>query len=199
MSFFSSAVSQKTDNFHRLLRAHGDAAYRMALHMTGGKADDAQDLVQEAFIKVWRHWGEESPDSFKSWIYRVMHNLYMDHLRKRRRTAAASLDIVSDDGESPWEQRLAENGPTPFQTAEQTELRQTVAQAIRRLNPDFRVPIVLCDLEGFAYDEIARILGCPIGTVRSRIHRGREQLRRLLGGYGCEIGDAVGVASRRAL
>src|SRR6185437_5660320 len=106
---------------------------------------------------------------------------------------------VSDDGESPWEQRLAENGPTPCQTAEQTELRQTVAQAIRRLNPDFRVPIVLCDLEGFAYDEIARILGCPIGPVRSRIHRGREQLRRLLGGYGCELGDAVGVASREAL
>src|SRR6185437_9278171 len=167
----------KAEEFEKLLRCYGDMAYRMALHLTAGQETEARDLVQEGFLKVWRHWNFERPGSFKGWMYRLLHNLYMDVLRRRARRPTFSLDA---DADALWEEALAEKSPGAPETLEQKELQGQVAGALRRLDLEFRIPVVLCDMEGLSYEEIARTLGVPIGTVRSRIHRGRCQLRRAL-------------------
>jgi RNA polymerase sigma factor (sigma-70 family) len=172
----------KTEEFSELLRTYGDMAYRMALHLTGGREDEARDLVQEAFVRIWRYWSIQKPDHFKSWMYRILHNLYMDDRRRARRRPTVSLDEPLSDSEEAgtWDDHLAENSPDPFGQSEIHELQAHVAAALRRLPPEFRIPIALCDMDGLSYDEIARIVSCPVGTVRSRIHRGRMQLRRTL-------------------
>lgn len=171
----------KTDEFSELLRTYGDMAYRMALHLTHGREDEARDLVQDAFIRIWRYWSFQKPDHFKSWMYRILHNLYLDSRRRCARRPTVSLDEPSPfGGESAWEDRLAEPQAQPTQVADQHELQREVAAALARLPDEFRIPVMLCDMEGLAYDEIARIVSCPVGTVRSRIHRGRLQLRATL-------------------
>jgi RNA polymerase sigma-70 factor (ECF subfamily) len=104
-------------------------------------------------------------------MYRVLHNLYMDAMRKKCR--AKETEIPSEDV-FPDRQGSIEKG------IEQMDRRRQVAAALARLDEDFRLPVMLCDMEGLAYDDIARILQCPVGTVRSRIHRGRERLRQWL-------------------
>lgn len=172
----------KTEEFSELLRTHGDIAYRMALHLTRGREDDARDLVQTAFVRIWRYWLVQKPDHFRSWMYRVLHNVYMDDIRRRERRPTLSLDesAMSED-DSGWQDRLADSSASPETTSEQAELQRTVAKALRQLPVEFRIPVALCDMEGLSYDEIARIVSCPVGTVRSRIHRGRLALRTHLG------------------
>jgi len=172
----------KADEFSELLRCYGDMAYRMACQITGGREPEARDLVQDGFIKIWRYWRFHRPASFKGWMYRILHNLYMDALRRNARRPTVSLDGHADEG-TPWEERLSDNTPGLPEGAERRELQQDVTRALERLDLEFRMPVVLCDMEGLSYDEIAQVMSCPVGTVRSRIHRGRMQLRALLGQY----------------
>jgi RNA polymerase sigma factor (sigma-70 family) len=169
----------KTDDFSDLLRRYGSMAYRMAFQLTGGNEADAGDLVQEAFIKIWRVWETHKPTSVEGWMHRVLHNLYIDSLRRNARRRSVSLDAGGEE-EFAGEKSLADASPTQDQLIEQRELQKEVGRALARLEVEFRIPIMLCDMEGLGYDEIARIVACPVGTVRSRIHRGREQLRRIL-------------------
>lgn len=178
---FETNPMPKSQDFSEILRLYGDVAYRMAYQLTGGRESDARDLVQDAFIKIWRHWDVQKPDSFKGWMYRLMHNLYMDHLRKKYRHPTLSLDSPAPDSETPWEQNLADGVVGIEESIEKKDVKRQVAQALSRLDVEFRTVVVLCDMEGLPYDEIAHIVGCPIGTVRSRIHRGRGQLRQVLG------------------
>jgi len=164
--------------FNDLLRCYGDMAYRMAFQLTGGRESEARDLVQEVFIKIWRHWAEPRPASMKGWMYRVLHNLYMDALRRHPQSRSVSLN--AETGAERWEDILPDPHGSVERSAEQNELHTQVAKALAQLEPDFRIPVILCDMEGLGYDDISRIVGCPVGTVRSRIHRGRLQLRRLL-------------------
>ena len=172
----------KTEEFEELLRTYGDMAYRMALHLTHGREDLSRDLVQDAFVRIWRYWSFQKPDHFKSWMYRILHNLYLDSRRREIRRPTVSLDDASPSGEdSAWEDRFAEPQAQPAQVAEIGELQGEVSRALNHLPDEFRIPVVLCDMEGLTYDEIARVVSCPVGTVRSRIHRGRQQLRATLG------------------
>jgi len=173
----------KTDEFSELLRTYGDTAWRMALHLTKGNEPEARDLVQDCFIRIWRYWGFQKPDHFKSWMYRILHNLYLDECRRRKRRQQVSLDDPQGGEEDAlrWEDRLKENDPTPEENSDTHERQVLVRQALQRLPSEFRIPVALCDMEGLSYDEIARIVSCPVGTVRSRIHRGRMQLRAALG------------------
>ncbi len=173
----------KTEEFTELLRTHGDTAWRMALHLTKGNESDARDLVQEGFVRIWRYWGFQKPDHFKSWMYRILHNLFLDECRRRKRRHQVSLDepMGGDEDALSWEDRLKETQPDPEQSSETQEKQRLVRQALQRLPTEFRIPVALCDMEGLSYDEIARIVSCPVGTVRSRIHRGRVQLRAALG------------------
>lgn len=169
-----------TDEFTELLRCYGDLAYRMSLQLTGGRQDEAEDLVQEGFIKIWRFWQFQKPRSFKGWMYRVLHNLYMDRLRRKYRKSEVSLDAGDAEGENPLEAHVADTAMTPHEGLEQQERQTLVQKALSELELDLRVPVVLCDMEGLSYEEIAKIVSCPVGTIRSRIHRGRQKLKAAL-------------------
>jgi RNA polymerase sigma-70 factor, ECF subfamily len=170
----------KHDEFNTLLQTYGDLLYRMALHLTGGKEAEARDLVQDGFLRVWRSWDHQRPENVRGWMYRILHNLYMDALRRKARQPTVSLDAAPDDLEGGWERVLPCEGPAPTAGVEQEEIRREVQAALARLPEEFRIPVILCDLESLSYEEIAAVVGCPVGTVRSRIHRGRRALRRAL-------------------
>jgi RNA polymerase sigma factor (sigma-70 family) len=170
----------KTDEFSDVLKCHGDTAFRMACHLTGGNEQLARDLVQDAFIKIWKNWEWQRPQSFKAWMYRILHNLYIDHLRRKTREASDSYDVPTPTDEGTLRDLLPSKGLLPQEILEKEELKKNLHQALERLPEDFRIPIILCDMEGLSYEEIAEIVACPVGTVRSRIHRGRRELRAAL-------------------
>lgn len=176
-------MSDPQSEFSEVLRLYGDVAYRMAYQLTGGRESEARDLVQEVFLRIWKHWDAPRPTSMKGWMYRVLRNLYIDTVRHRQRHPAIS--IQEDFGTSiPLEDRLQDTCPSTHHQLERQDVQKDVRVALGGLQEEFRTPVMLCDLEGLRYEDIARILNCPIGTVRSRIHRGRLELRRLLRAHG---------------
>jgi RNA polymerase sigma-70 factor (ECF subfamily) len=170
----------KDDEFSEVLKSYGDMAYRMACHLTGGDEALARDLVQDAFIKIWKNWEWQRPHSFKGWMYRILHNLYMDHLRRKSREAASSYDIQGPSEEDSLIDGYPERSLHALDALQQEELKINLHKALNQLPAEFRIPIILCDLEDLSYEEIAQVVACPVGTVRSRIHRGRRELRRAL-------------------
>ncbi len=170
----------QTDEFSEVLRCYGDMAYRMAMQLTRGREAEARDLVQDGFIKIWRHWKIQRPNSFRGWMYRLLHNLYMDSLRHEARRPAFSLDAPAPSGEGTFGDTLSDSAPALDQPMEMDARQRLVRRALERLERDFRIPVMLCDMEGLSYEEIAQIMSCPVGTVRSRIFRGRQMLRRWL-------------------
>jgi len=170
----------KNDEFSEILRLYGDMAYRMACHLTRGDEAIARDLVQDAFVKIWKNWDWQRPQSFKGWMYRILHNLYMDFLRKKAREKNVSYDSPGLTEEQDFQNAYPETGPHLLERLEHDEMKKELHQALENLPEDFRLPIVLCDMEGLSYEEIAQIVSCPVGTVRSRIHRGRRSLRLAL-------------------
>lgn len=169
----------KNDEFNELLRNYGSMAYRMAYQLTGGKESEAGDLVQDLFIKLWNRWDSPRPTSMRGWMYRVLRNLFLDHLRSRKRSATCSLQS-GNDGATDWSDLIPDASLNIETALEKKDLQREVAEALQQLEEDFRLPVMLCDMEGLRYEDIARILNCPVGTVRSRIHRGRMQLRKIL-------------------
>ncbi len=151
-------------------------AYRMC-----GNAFDANDLAQEAFVRAWRSLGRLRPDaSLEGWFYRTVANLFIDTLRRRRGVRMQSLDepIATASGD------LARELPDPSSDVERAVLGaiadRRVQQALMSLAPEIRMVVVLADVEGYAYEEIAAIMGIPVGTVKSRLHRARAALRERL-------------------
>ncbi|MFA5975131.1 MAG: sigma-70 family RNA polymerase sigma factor [Elusimicrobiota bacterium] len=179
MTVLEELKTGKTWEFGELLQNYGDLTYRMALQITGGQEPDARDLVQETFLKVWKQWDLQRPRALKGWIYRIMRNLFNDAMRRKYRRPTLSLDAPLDSP-TPLGQTLKGIGRPLDENMEKMELQRAVSQALLMIPPEFRLPVVLCDMADLSYDEIADILSCPVGTVRSRIYRGRVQLRRLL-------------------
>lgn len=168
------------DNFNELLLQHRDHAYRMAFGLTGGNDAEAHDLVQDTFLKAWKldpDYEFRSPDA---WLYCAMRNLHVDRARRKARLGMLSLDDRGPSENYSWEETLAARTASPLDECEAHEVRRTVRAALKRLSPDYRDSVILCDLEGWSYQDIAQRLACPVGTVRSRIHRGRCELRRSL-------------------
>jgi RNA polymerase sigma-70 factor (ECF subfamily) len=170
---------EKIQEFDRLLRTEGDSVLRAAHRLSGGHEADARDLAQNAWIRLWRQWDIQRPVSIKGWIYRVLQNLHRDRLRQQFSHPMDSLEVSSVEGQR-WEDVLPELTPSPQVTAERTELQRKVQEALSRLEPEFRIPLMLSDMYGLDYDEIAQQMNCPVGTVRSRLHRGRRRMRTLL-------------------
>lgn len=140
--------------------------------------EDAYDAAQEVFIRIYK-----SIDSFKgqsslsTWIYRITVNICNDMLRKRQRSAV-TVSISGD--EDSLETELPDTKPTPEEAAEQSEAQAAVRRALEALSAEYRQVITLCDLQGLSYDETATVLKCPTGTVKSRLNRARNALRKKL-------------------
>lgn len=155
------------DAFETLFLQHSGRIYSIAYRMCGNDAD-AQDVTQEAMIKAWNALGRfKFQSEFGTWLYRIAINAAKDHLRRAKKRPL-SADALEDEG---WEP--SQGG---FEAASDT--RQDVRRALNALNPEHQQILVLRDMEGFSYEEIAAMLKLPIGTVRSRINRARGQLKK---------------------
>jgi RNA polymerase sigma-70 factor (ECF subfamily) len=174
-----------------------DQLYAAALRMTRNPSD-AEDVVQETFAKAYASFHQFTPGTnLKAWLYRILTNTYINSYRKKQREPQLS------DGESveDWQLARAESHTSSgLKSAEMVALEHLpdsdVKEALQQLAPDFRLAVYLADVEGFAYKEIAEIMGTPIGTVMSRLNRGRTQLRNLLADYARERGLTRREASR---
>jgi len=167
--------------FEEMVTAHLDSLYRTALRLTG-RAQDAEDLVQEAYLRAWRSLHTYRPGTNpKAWLFRILHNAHIDRYRASTRAVQTVDELEGQDPafvvhETPESEVLA------------GVMDAEVRQALTALPEVFRTCLILADLEGFSYQEIADILGIPRGTVMSRLFRGRRAMRRALAEYGREHG-----------
>lgn len=162
--------------FDRLVEAHYRAVYNTAYRMLG-TASAAADATQSVFLRVFEALHSFRGDaSFATWLYRISMNVCLDELR-RRKHQPLSLTEEDEDGEGAGERDLPDETEQPARTAEQRELQRLVHEGLSRLPEDFRTIIVLYDLRGLAYQEIAEVLDIPLGTVKSRLNRARAALR----------------------
>jgi RNA polymerase sigma-70 factor (ECF subfamily) len=158
------------------MATYGKQTYNYAYRLAGNEAD-ARDLTQEAFLRVFRAWRSFQPGtSFLSWIYRIVTNLHRDQLRKRK---GVFLQELPDDN-MPHELPQEELRHDPITAIHEQQLSAAVENALRQLTSDQRAVVILADVEERSYQEIADVLACSIGTVRSRLHRARQQLRKLI-------------------
>lgn len=155
-----------------IVEQHSDRVFRLAYRLTGNR-HDAEDLTQEVFVRVFRSLSTYTPGTFEGWLHRITTNLFLDQARRKQRIR---FDALSDERAD----RLTSSSPSPDAAYADRTFDDDIERALATLPPDFRAAVVLCDVEGLAYEEIAEILGAKLGTVRSRIHRGRAMLRSAL-------------------
>ncbi len=157
---------------------YGDTVYTMAYRLTGDR-DEARDLAQDVFVRVYRNLDRYQPGTFEGWLYRITKNLFLDRVRRRNRLRFEPLP------DEDWRQP-SDDAPGPAERLEADVLGGALEDALARLPASFRLAVVLCDVQSLTYEEIATATGWPLGTVRSRIHRGRRLLRRSLVGGGTD-------------
>jgi RNA polymerase sigma factor (sigma-70 family) len=167
----ASAATWVPPTWDEVVREHSARVYRLAYRLSGNQ-QDAEDLTQETFVRVFRSLADYTPGTFEGWLHRITTNLFLDMVRRRARLRMEGLPEDSD--------RLPGGGPEPEQVFSDTHLDPVLQAALDELAPEFRAAVVLCDVEGLSYEEIGATLGVKLGTVRSRIHRGRAALRAAL-------------------
>jgi RNA polymerase sigma factor (sigma-70 family) len=158
--------------WEELVEDHSDRVFRLAYRLTGNLAD-AEDLTQEVFVRAFRSLHSFEPGSVSGWLHRITTNLFLDQARRRQKIR---FDSLSEERAARLETKIG----VPEDQVLQIEFDDDVEQALAQLPPEFRVAVVLCDVEGLSYEEIGEVLGTKLGTVRSRIHRGRAMLREHL-------------------
>lgn len=169
--FDATGEENTMPSWDELVREHGDRVYRLAYRLSGN-AQDAEDLTQDTFIRVFRSLSNYQPGTFEGWLHRITTNLFLDMVRRRNRIRMEALPEDYD--------RVPSETPNPEQIYHDARLDPDLQSALDSLAPEFRAAIVLCDIEGLSYEEIGATLGVKLGTVRSRIHRGRAALREYL-------------------
>ncbi|MFI5363012.1 MAG: RNA polymerase sigma factor [Elusimicrobiota bacterium] len=166
------------ETFAGLIAQAGDKAYNFAYRLTGNEPD-ARDLVQEAFSRALEHAGAYDPNRpFDSWLLRILHNVFLDSMRRHSHSRTVSLDAPAPVEDSSWADLLPGEEPSAADELILKESLDLLQRALARLPMTYRSAIALCDIEGMSYEDIAKVMEIPVGTVRSRIHQGRVLLRK---------------------
>lgn len=191
MEFADTVVEVARDGdrheFDTLVERYHKQAYNIAYRMAGNHAD-AEDLTQEAFIRAFRFFGQYRRElPFDSWLYKIMSNVFIDRLRRRPKAKIRSLDqpVVTDEGEAQFD--VADPGDGPEDVVLSREMDSRIQAALDTLPEAFRITVIYADIEGLSYEEIAEATRTNIGTVRSRLHRGRRLLRDKLKKYADQL------------
>ena len=177
-----SDTRAKHREFEQEAIPHMDILYNYALRMTSN-ADDASDLVQETYLKAYRFWDKyEKGTNVRAWLFRIMKNSYINRYRKE----------TKEPEKVDYNEIQNFYNTIRYQASDSNDLQEKifdglleddVARAVEGLPEDFRTVVILCDIEGLSYEEIAEFVDCPVGTIRSRLHRGRKMLRDKLSSY----------------
>jgi RNA polymerase sigma-70 factor (ECF subfamily) len=168
----AAAEEWQAPSWDEIVAQHSARVYRLAYRLTGNP-HDAEDLTQEVFVRVFRSLSSYTPGTFEGWLHRITTNLFLDQARRKSKIR---FDALSDDADA----RIPSRSAAPDTQVIEGVFDDDVESALAELPPDFRAAVVLCDIEGLSYEEIADVLSLKLGTVRSRIHRGRAQLRTAL-------------------
>lgn len=172
------AINGDPAAFNRLMEMHEKRMYAVALRMFGNR-EDAQDCLQEAMLRAYRSIGNfKAQSSFGTWVYRITMNTCLDEIRRKKNKQNASLDGMLDLGWSP-----SDESAVPEKQVIRKELNRKINQCIRELPEDMRSAIIMRDIHGYSYDEIAETLNVNVGTIKSRISRGREKLREKMSDF----------------
>lgn len=170
-----AAAGGDTEAFEQLVRTYENKIYHLALRMCGS-SEEAGDIAQEAFLAAWRGLPSFRGESnFATWLYRLTSNAAIDYLRRQKKERG---DMSLDDEELGLD--AVDTGPGPQDAAEQTEVQSAVAAGLRQLSEGHRQVLVLREIQGLSYEEIAAVLEVDLGTVKSRISRARAALRKIL-------------------
>jgi len=163
--------------FEELILQHEKIVYNLALRMMN-HSEDAQDISQEVFLKAYRslqNFDERS--AFSTWLYRITHNTCIDEMRKRKGKQSYSLEEELESADGTMQRQVADAGDTPEESLMRKEQKSEILQALDTLSEEHKAAIILRDVKGMAYEEIAEILELSLGTVKSRISRARNQLK----------------------
>jgi RNA polymerase sigma-70 factor (ECF subfamily) len=176
-------TEREQNRFNELMEGTYRKVYNMAFRLSGNRSD-AEDLTQEAFFRAYRSFSEfEGDRPFENWIFRIVTRLFLDMLRtRRRRVKAVSYDtpLTSGSGDENLYFEMPDHGGNPEMKVLEGSFSEDLQKALNALSPEQRLLITLADVEGVAYKEIAEILGKPVGTIRSRLHRTHKAIRARL-------------------
>lgn len=174
---------QDQDRFRSLMEQTYKKVFNLAYRLAGNRTD-AEDLTQEAFFRAYRAFGDfEGDRPFENWIFRIVNRLFLDLIRtKSRRVQTVSYDapVRTDKGEDLYSVEAADQNPSPEQEMLYDTMSEELEAALLKLKPEQRLLVLLADVEGMPYVEIAQVVGVPVGTVRSRLHRAHKALRQHL-------------------
>ncbi len=183
-ALISAACQGDLDSFNCLVVTYQDMVYNQAYRMMGDH-DAAADATQEAFISAYRNIRSYRGGSFRAWLMRIVTNACYDEMRRRKRRPTTPLEPLDDSGEEMENpQWMADPGETPEDSAERVELGEAIQHCLEGLPEEFRAVVVLVDMQGMDYIEAAQVVSKPVGTVKSRLARGRLRLRDCLKGFG---------------
>jgi RNA polymerase sigma factor (sigma-70 family) len=177
--FVAAAQRGDVESFNALVRLYEGRVYNLCYRMLGD-ADSAGDAAQDAFLSAFRNLRSFRGGSFRSWMLRIATNACYDVLRARKRRPSVSLDAESDDEDDSSPLQIADNSETPTDFVLRRELAQAIQRGLADLPDEQRVIVILSDIEGLAYEEIAEVTNTNLGTVKSRLSRGRARLRDIL-------------------
>lgn len=173
----SRAKNGDMEAFEQLILEHEKIVYNVALRMMNHR-EDAGDIAQEVFIKAFRSIANfDERATFSTWIYRITVNTCIDEMRKRKGKQNFSLDSETEDEEGSWKQQVADKGETPEESLLRNEEQSEIVVALNTLSEDHKMVVILRDIRGLSYEEIAEATGASLGTVKSRLSRGRNQLK----------------------
>jgi RNA polymerase sigma-70 factor, ECF subfamily len=169
-----------------------DAVYRFALRLTGGDTAEAEDLAQETFLRAYRHWDTyQRGTSARSWLFTITRNTFLRRReRAARRPETPASDLPFEVADVAASSIFGSDITPPDRQFFDSFIDADVIRAVENLPPDFREVVVLSDVEGLSYAEIVAVTGAPLGTIKSRLYRGRRQLQRALFDYAVETGHA---------